>query len=167
MHGSAARGAALVIVALVIGFLLLRDDDVGDSQLAVGTQDPDTEQATDEGGRDQSPTTDPTTTADVTRPPSEVKALVANGSGVNGAAGAATDALESLGYVTGTPTDAAERVPETVVYFVDGYQKEAEALAEAIGASASSVAPIPPVAPVADLQLANVLVVLGPDLATG
>ena len=73
------------------------------------------------------------------RPPADVKVLVANGSGVNGAAGAQTTELEALGYVTASPTDA-ERVTATVVYFTDTYQPEAEALATAIGADPAAVA---------------------------
>jgi len=164
-QGSVARGVVLVVVAVVIGLVLLRDDDSGTTQVAVGTDGAgevdDTADPGDDTGDDATSTT--TTTA-APRPPSEVKVLVANGSGTDGAAGGATDALEALGYVTGTPANA-ERVPATVIYFTDGYQPEAEALAEAIGAAAATVTPMPAVAPVDDLQLANILVVIGPDLA--
>ena len=47
-----------------------------------------------------------------------MKVLVANGSSVNGAAGTATDALEALGYVTGTPANT-EAVTATVIYFTE------------------------------------------------
>lgn len=165
-QGSVARGAILVAVAVVIGVLLLRDDDSATTQVAVGS---DTAGQVDDadGGSDADDTTvSSTTTTEAARPPAEVKVLVANGSGVNGAAGGATDALEALGYVTGTPANA-ERVPATVVYFTTGFEAEAEALAAAIGAPDGSVTPMPAVAPVDDLQLANVLVHLGPDLAAG
>lgn len=91
--------------------------------------------------------------------------LVANGSGVNGAAGTKTTELEALGYVTANPTDA-ERVTATVIYFTDTYQPEAEALAAAMGADVAAVTALPTPAPVGDTQLSNVIVVLGPDLAT-
>lgn len=165
-----ARGAILVAVAVVIGVLLLRDDDAVTTQVAVGSDsvgEIDDGATIDEGGEegeDDSTTTTPTTEA--ARPPAEVKVLVANGSGVNGAAGGTTDALGALGYVTATPANA-ERVPETVVYYTTGFEAEAAALAAAIGAPAEAVTPMPPVAPVDDLQLANVLVHLGPDLAAG
>jgi len=163
-QGSVARGVALVVIAVVIGLLLLRDDSRA-TQAAVGT---DGAGEVDDGGDDgaDATVTTTTTTTLALRPPSEVKVLVANGSSVDGAAGSATEALEALGYVTGTPGNS-ETVPSTVVYFTEGYQAEAEALAEAIGAPASAVAPMPAVAPVDDLQLANVLVVIGPDLASG
>lgn len=161
-QGSVARGAILVAVAVVVGVLLLRDDDSATTQVAVGS---DTAADVDSGtvdDADEAETT--TTTTQPPRDPAEVKVLVANGSGVNGAAGGATDALSALGYVTATPTNA-ERVPNTVVYYTSGFQAEAEALAAAIGAPPESVTPMPAVAPVDDLQLANVLVHLGPDLA--
>lgn len=170
-QGSAARGAILVVVALVIGILLLRDEDSATTQVAVGADtSADVDQGaadggTTDGGSDATVDSTSTTTA-ATRPPSEVKVLVANGSGVDGAAGGATDTLEALGYVTATPANA-ERVPSTVVYFTSGFEAEAVALAEAIGADPSAVTEMPAVAPVDDLQLANILVVLGPELASG
>ncbi len=39
-------------------------------------------------------------------------------------------------------------------------------LAEALGLDATAVQPIPTPAPVTDMQLSNVLVVVGPDIAT-
>lgn len=159
-QGSVAKGAVLVVVALLIGFALLQDDDSGSAQVAVGAED-DPARPEDEG-TDESTTT--STTA-APRPPEEVKVLVANGSDVNGAAGAQTDALEALGYVTADPANA-EKVPSTVVYYTVGFQAEAEALAEAIGAGPDSVNQLPTPAPVPDMQLSNVLVVVGPDLAT-
>lgn len=165
-QGSVARGAILVAVAVVIGVLLLRDDDSATTQVAVGS---DTAAEVEDTG-DDAPAEDAdattTTTTEAPRPAAEVKVLVANGSGVDGAAGGTTDALEALGYVTGTPANA-ERVPATVVYFTTGFEAEAAALAAAIGAPEDAVTPMPAVAPVDDLQLANVLVHLGPDLATG
>lgn len=154
---SATRGIILVVVAVVVGFVLLRDDGASTAQVAVGAED-DPAQTTE-----TTATTTPTTVA--ARAPAEVKVLVANGSGVNGAAGSQTEELEALGYVTANPTDA-ERVTATVVYFTEGYQAEAAELAAAIGAQATAVTPLPTPAPVSDMQLSNLLVVLGPDLAT-
>ena len=158
-QGSPVKGAILVVVAVVIGLLLRRDDSSSTAQVAVGAED-------DPAVVDESDTTSSTTsTTAAPRPPADVKVLVANGSGVNGAAGAQTTELEALGYVTASPTDA-ERVTATVVYFTDTYQPEAEALATAIGADPAAVAPLPTPAPVGDTQLSNLIVVLGPDLAT-
>lgn len=158
-QGSPVKGAILVVVAVVIGLVLLQDDGASTAQVAVGAEDNPTE------AEDSDTTSSTTSTTAAARPTSEVKVLVANGSGVNGAAGAQSTALEALGYVTANPTDA-ERVTATVVYFTDGYEPEARALATAIGADESAVAMIPTPAPVDDTQLSNLLVVLGPDLAT-
>ena len=166
-QGSVVKGAVLVVVALLIGFALLRDDDSGDTQVAVGADDNPAAAPADDPEGDEDDTSSSTTSTTVAlRPPAEVKVLIANGSDVDGAAGAQTDALEALGYVTADPTNTSEKVQATVVYFTDGYQPEAEILAEAIGAAPTGVKPLPTPAPVDDLQLSNILVVVGPDIAT-
>lgn len=165
--GSVAKGGVLVIVALVIGFVLLRDDDAAVTEVAVGA---DNGAVVDDDGTAVTPeevepdTTTPTTVA--LRPPSEVKVLVANGSGTAGAAGAQTDALQALGYVTGTPANAP-RVPATVVYYTVGYEAEAQVLAESLGLGPNAVMPLPTPAPVNDMEMSNILVVVGPDLTGG
>lgn len=161
-QGSVARGAVLVLIAVVIGIFLLRDEDSSATQVAVGTDTP----ATTVDSGDGTATTSSTTTV-AARPPSQVKVLVANGSSVNGAAGTQTDELEALGYVTATPTNAAERVPASIVYYTAGFEPEARQLAETLGLGEAAVKMLPAVAPVDDLQLANVLLVIGPELASG
>ena len=148
------------MVAVLVGIALLRDEGSSTAQINVGASDSPAATDTDGGTATSS-----TTTTAPPRDPAQVKVLVANGSDVNGAAGAESDALEALGYVAANPTNA-EPVPATVVYYTVGYQAEAEALATAIGAPATSVTPLPTPAPVADMQLANILVVIGPDLAS-
>lgn len=165
--GSVAKGGILVIVALVIGVVLLRDDDASVAEVSVGADDTatvDDGTAVEPGDGDDVDATSTTTMA--VRPPSEVKVLVANGSGVTGAANAQTDALQALGYVTATPTNA-QRVPATVVYYTVGYEAEAAMLAESLGVGANAVTPLPTPAPVEDMELSNVLVIVGPDLAGG
>ncbi len=158
-QGSPAKGIILVVVAVLVGIALLRDEGASTAQVNVGASD--SPSVTD---GDASATSTTTTTAPP-RAPADVKVLVANGSDVNGAAGAETDALEALGYVAANPTNA-DTVPATVVYYTVGYQAEAEVLAAAIGAPPTSVTPLPTPAPVADMQLSNILVVVGPDLAS-
>ncbi len=164
-QGSPTRGIALVVVALVIGVILLRDDDAATTAVAVGTDTPVVDDDGGDGG-DGTDTSSTTTTTAAPRPPSQVKVLVANGSSVNGAAGTQTDELEALGYVTATPGNA-ERVPATVIYYTAGFEPEARALATQLGLAETAVAMLPAVAPVDDLQLSNLLLVLGPDLAGG
>lgn len=161
-QGSIARGIVLVVIAVAIGAILLRNDDGVTTQVAVGAA---TNSADGGGGDDSSSTSSTTSTTVAARPASQVKVLVANGSSVNGAAGATTTELEALGYVTATPTNA-DRVPATIVYYTVGFEAEARELAAAIGAAPTAVAQMPAVAPVDDLQLSNILVVIGPDLAS-
>ncbi len=158
-QGSGVKGAILVVVAVAIGLVLLRDDSASTAQVTVGAAD------NPAAAEDSETTSSTTSTTAAVRAPADVKVLVANGSGVNGAAGTKTTELEALGYVTANPTDA-ERVTATVVYFTDTYQPEAEALATAMGADPAAVMPLPTPAPVGDTQLSNLIVVLGPELAT-
>jgi LytR cell envelope-related transcriptional attenuator len=87
--------------------------------------------------------------------------LVANGSGLPGVAGKTTTFLASKGITTLKAVDAnTSDVPETVVYFTEGYQAQAQAVAQQLGGvQVAGLVPNPP--PVADLGGANVLVVVG------
>lgn len=165
--GSVARGLALVVVAFLVGVVLLRDDDgvaavgqVGASSVA-GVPDP--------GGPDPDPETSTTvaTTTVPVRAQSEVEVLVANGSGVSGAAKSLTDQAIALGYLTGEPTNAPGRVPSTTIYYIPGYVAEAQRLATELSPTAPpAITPMPTEAPVDELAGAHLLVVLGPDLAS-
>jgi hypothetical protein len=152
---SPVRGTILVVVAVVLGLVLIRNGV--DTEVSANG---------DGGGNTTATTGDGTTTTTAAlRPPAQVKVLVANGSGVNGAASKVTTTLQGQAYVTGNPTDALQRVTATAVYFTPGYEREAQAVATAIGGTAAIAQALPAQLPVADMQQANVLVVLGPDLA--
>lgn len=157
--GSPMRGAVLIAIAVVLGLVLLRNgvdtSDVtaagsGSTRRTTTTLDPDAET---------------TTTTVPLRPPAEVKVLIANGSGIDGAGRRAADALNGLGYITLEPGNA-ERVETTIVYYLPGYENEADALAAALGSPPlATVAALPPTPPIAPAD-ANLVVVLGPDKAT-
>lgn len=106
--------------------------------------------------------TTPTTT---TIPPAKVAVVVANGSGVNGAAGAVTDELKPGGWNLLPPTDASAEVTASQVYYVAGYERPAAAVASSLALPASSVRPYTTAAPISSLGAATVAVVVGPDLA--
>lgn len=167
-QGSVAKGAILVAVAVIIGFVLIRDDGIESQTSAVGA---DVGVDVDEGNDDAA--TDDTTTDDTTpssvpdaRDPAEVRVLVANGTAVSGAAGRYTEVLTAAGYQTAGATDALDKSAETTfVYFTAGYEAEARAVAAALGASPDNVAALPTAPVVADNSLANVIVVVGPELA--
>jgi flavodoxin len=61
--------------------------------------------------------------------------VVANDSGVNGAAGAMTDELKDAGFTMGAPTNGVEPRADSIVYYTDadGAEDDATLLAETLG----------------------------------
>jgi hypothetical protein len=108
--------------------------------------------------------THPTTTT-TTVPPSHVPVLVANASGITGAAGAVTTQLQAGGWDLLPPVNASAQVTKSNVYYVAGQQKAAESIATSLQLPASDVVPYTTSAPVSSIGTAEVLVVVGPDLA--
>jgi hypothetical protein len=166
---AAARGGALVAVAVVIGFLLLWQGGVGGSGDAVITADGsestdaigsdtvdedttgDAPAATDDGtGEDAAAPDDTVDTAPeetippapVTRPPGDVKVAVANGVGEAGLAGARASVLSTTGYVT-VAANAAAETAQSQVYYVEGYGEDAQAIAVELGGDAAVLRPAP------------------------
>jgi hypothetical protein len=168
-----ARGAALVVVAVVIGLLLLREGlDTSEAittnggngnETSDGGDTSDGTDATDEGSGDT------TTTTVAVRPPAEVPTIVLNGTSIGGVAGSYSESLASLGYNLTNPDGANDEsdtdVAATAVYFAPGFEAEAVAVAFSIGAPNTAVAPMPatPPGPIAG---ASVVVVIGTDLAS-
>lgn len=165
-----ARGAALVVVAVVIGLLLLRNGlDTSEVVTSNGGGDGQSADGGDsDGAATDSGAGDTTTTTVALRPPAEVPTIVLNDSGVAGVAGTYSDVLASLGYQLTNPDGANADAPgdaaTTIVYFAPGFEAEALAVAAAIGAPdlAPTALPTPPPGPTAD---AAVVVVIGTDLA--
>lgn len=109
-------------------------------------------------------TAHPTTTT-TTAPPSHVPVLVANASGITGAAGAISTQLQTAGWNVLPPVNGSAQVTKSNVYYVAGQQKAAEAVASSLQLAASAVVPYTTSAPVSSIGTAEVLVVVGPDLA--
>jgi hypothetical protein len=99
------------------------------------------------------------------RPPNQVKVFVANAAGVQGAAGRTADALIAAGYAA-VPGNSPTRAEATAIYYTEGFEAEAQAVAATLGVPATSVQPMPTPPPVAEIEGSQVLVVLGPDIAT-
>ena len=172
MGGAAGRGLLVVLAAVVIGLVLLNSglDGGGGSVSAV----------TLPSGSTTKPTTKPTTATTKattsgsdttvatvpgsTRPTNQVKVFVANAAAIKGAAGRLADVLKAAGYVAVTG-NITPKIANSVVYYVQGSQSEAAAVAQAIGANPANVVVMPVPPPIADLQGAQVLVALGTDLA--
>ncbi len=155
-----ARGAALVVIAVVIGLLLLRNGL--DTSEVVTASKGNSSGKTSKGNTDETTTT----TAAPARTPSEVTVVVLNGTSVSGAAGKYSTALGTAGYMMLKAGDASTKVPATQVFYTTGFEKEAGAVALALGAPATltpAALPSPPPGAVGD---ANVVVVIGTDLAS-
>jgi hypothetical protein len=160
------RGAILVVVAVVLGLFLLRNgldttEAVRASNDDRGSQRDDEQAPGEEGDGEEGETTE--TTVPV-RAPAEVPTVVLNGTNVAGVAGRFNDHLAAAGYPMGTPANASPKVDATAVYFLPGYDREAAAVAAAIGAPETAVAPLPATVP-GEIGGAQVVVVIGADLA--
>ena len=154
------RGAILVIVAVVLGLILLNATDTNEPFTAAPDDDDNgqTTETTTEGNSSSTSTTEASI-----RPPAEVTVLVANATGVKGAAGRFRDELAAKGYQTIDPTDTRTKPLPSGVFFIEGYEAEARALATTLD-PAPPVAAMPAEPPVADLGAAQVLLVVGTEL---
>jgi hypothetical protein len=142
---SAARGAGLIAVAVIIGIVLLQVIDDGTSgpigdgggSSAGGTTN------TTAASSDSSSTTS-TTAGTPVKPPAEVAVLVLNGSGRPGAATAQSNTLKAKGYQTLTPADAPQRAGN-IVYFKPGFDRECTTVATSVdGPPKVEAIPSPP-----------------------
>ena len=111
------------------------------------------------------PSTAPTTTT-TTIPHASVKVLVANGTQQNGAAAQLTQVLQGQGWSMSTPTNATSQASATTVYYAPTKQPEAALVASQLGVSLSAVQPLTAAAPVTGTTGIDVVVVIGPDLAS-
>jgi hypothetical protein len=154
--GGAFRGVVMVGLAVVIGLVLL-SAGFDDSEVAVrSAAEAEGEDNVASGDGDDSVTTE---TVPSPLDPSAIPVIVANGSGVSGAAGAVTEQLTALGYNPGAPTETAF----DTVFFLPNAQAQAEQVATDLGLGPEAVQPMPtpPPADQAAIGLAQVLVVLG------
>lgn len=107
-----------------------------------------------------------TTTTTTTTPPSKVPVVVANGSNVSGAAGSISTELQAAGWQILPAENATSNVSASVVYYVAGLQPSAAAIAKFLGVPSSGVQPLTSAAPVGAVGTAQVVVVVGPDVAS-
>src|SRR5262245_11550291 len=160
---SPVRGVVLVAVAAVLGFFLLRAIDDSGSGIVVETTDTTTEDAAGATSPESSDTTAPPIRAQ-----NEVIVIVANASGVQGAARTQTDRVAQQSYQVATPANAPEgmELTNTEILPTAGFEQEAARLATELGLPADAVKPMTDPPPV-DLAGANILVLLGTDIADG
>src|SRR5437588_621895 len=152
------RGVALVVVGVALGVILFHSvgrAPAGSVASVASTPSPQSIATT-------SPA--PTTTA-TARPPAQVKTLVANGTKTSGAGSKVSDTLRKAGYNVLAPANTTAPAASSAVLFLPGFASEAGAVATALGLAPTTVMPVPTPSPVANTQAANVVVVIGPDLA--
>ncbi len=160
LGGSSARGIALLAVAALLGIFVLDQTDPGSSagQSTEERREPTTTLRADV------PTVVPTSAPRAARPPSEVRVLPANGSGVAGVGGRIGERLKARGYNTLAATNTTRDIAASSVEYNGDFEPEARAVAEALGLPPTVVkamdSPL-----VADTRGTDVLVLIGPDLA--
>jgi hypothetical protein len=100
-----------------------------------------------------------------TTPPARVTVLVANGSTVSGEATKVTAQLHAAGWDTLPPVNTATNVSSSTVYYAPGFQASATSIASTLGVAATQVQPLSSSVPVSSVAGADVVVVIGPDVA--
>ena len=169
MNASPIRGAILVALAAVLGFLILQG--VTDrEQVPIASADPivvatTTPESTADIGTAVLPTPEPVMDTSSARPNAQVSVLVANGTDVSGQAGRLTDVLRNQGFNTRQPRNADTR-PTSVIYYRPGFEVEAQVVRNMLQTT-TPIAPMPVPDPVvgADIDLGpvDVFVLVGGD----
>jgi hypothetical protein len=157
-------GLVVAVVAVILGFVILRDlssSDSGGNVVPVTTTSPVTP---------VDPTPAPETTTTTVAPINKIgyKMVVANGSGVGGSAGQLTIALQGQGFIVEPATNSSADRREleiTTVYYLVGNEANASSVARTLGGVCIEPMPTPVPTERATLGEASVLVLLGRDLA--
>jgi hypothetical protein len=152
------RALAVIVVAVVLGVLIVHSwGSPGSAAIPPPTSGTTTSTTS-------ATTLPPTTTT--TTPRGDVKVLVANGSTTNGIATGYTTALQRAGWNMLVPTNAKPPPRATsAVYYAANKRDQADVVAQALGLPLSDVFPISPATPVTSTTGADVVVVIGSDLA--
>ncbi|MHB1518164.1 MAG: LytR C-terminal domain-containing protein [Acidimicrobiales bacterium] len=104
------------------------------------------------------------TTTTTTIPASKVVVLVANASTVNNAATAVTNLLQPGGWHLLAPVNATGILNASQVYFLNGQQQPADAIAAALHLPSSAVIPYTTAAPISTVGSAQVVVAVAAGL---
>jgi hypothetical protein len=164
--GGTQTGKAVLVIAVivVVGWLVLLRSPTSSHVSSSATTAPHTTTTVH-------PATTPTTTAPLIAP-SSIKLQVLNGLLTGSLAGEWSTKLKANpGYDTLPPDNATAKVAASVIYIITpGYQREANALAIAVGLPVTAVnqtVPAPASAPIpaAERTTANLVLIIGPDLA--
>lgn len=164
---SNARGLIVLVAAIVVGGLLLWSwGDDGSTTVDAGKESTATtvdvsDLGTTTTGADAGTTS--TTAATSGKSPSEVSVIVLNGSGQTGVAASTSSTIGESGYVMLTPANAPANVETTTVYYADGFEAEAIAVAQVLGKGTDAVKPVTEASLGGAEGDADVVVVLGAD----
>ncbi len=159
----------LIILVLFVGttFVALRSHSTSHATASPSTTHPKSSAKTTTTASSAITTTSAasanSTTATV--PKSQVSVQVANGTTVSGLAGTYTTKLQLLGWNT-LPRLNGPSETATVIYYHPAFLWAAQEIATEIGAPASAVRPIGTAAPVPGATGDDIVVVLGPDVAS-
>ncbi len=104
------------------------------------------------------------TTTSTTIPPSSVKVVVANATSTHALAAHYSTALAQYGWSMQVPTDATNNQATSAVYYAEGQQEPAAAIAVELGLKPSAVLPLTTAVDVPGVTADNVVVVIGADL---
>ena len=186
---AAPRALLIIAVAVILGLVLLwkgLDTTPGITVSPEATDDGSAESVgmVEEGTADlpiadepmatttsaSTTTTSTTAVPAPTRPPNQVRVLVANGSGVPRGAATVTGVLSPAGYTTLPPANATP-TDTSGIYYRSGYSGDARAVMELVAPSNPDlILPLPaggldvPDATLDRVANANVVVILGADL---
>lgn len=151
---SAARGAGLIGLAVIVGIVLLQVVDDGSSGPSNGGGG---------GGGGVTPTDatgETTATTGNGREPAEVRVIVLNAGQPPGSALNVSNALKLVGYTTLSPSNDPVERQGVAVQCREGFDAEAAALANAVQQGAT-VEPFPAQPPVPEAADADCYVLLG------
>ena len=156
--GAALRGAGLLALAVILGIVLLRNGGGDPYSRALRTVASPTPEVTV-----HAPTA--TTITVPVRNPGDIKVLPANGTTVSGAGLATFNRLKAAGYDVLAASNTDSPASTSNVLFNPGFDREARVLAQLLGLPDSAVQAMPTPPPVGDTRGADVIGVVGPDLA--
>lgn len=160
---SLGKALAVVVVALAIGIYLMQ---LGGGPAVARVAAPSPAASTAPAGSASTPA--PTTTvpaATAGAPNAAVKVLVANASQTTGVAAYYTHALATDGWGTLTPTTALTVESTATVDYQPGQEASAAEVASELGLPSSAVAAVSAATPVDLTPAADVVVVVGLNLA--
>ena len=176
---NAIRGAVVVIIALIIAVVVLArgldDPETVDNAATPTTTEAPAPQPDPPPPPEptQAPVVEPTPVTEIELPPplpppspthnrNEVRILVANGTGICGAAGRVATILSAEGYTMLPAVNADAAGDVSTIYYVEEYGLDAAVVASLIQVDSSRVLPLPATPPTAPGD-SDVLIHIGAD----